>query len=122
MHHASVGEVVGASCATGYRGRFCSRCELQWYRANDTQCKECSDFTWLLYTVAGLAVALAIPVLVKLARMHSFASFNILLGYLQVSPTTALSGNLHDTVQHSTTICLSLISFHWTMLSVIISL
>ena len=66
------------------QGWSCSECAPEHYRDDDTTCKKCNDYVWIIYTIGILAALLLVPMIMRVSKSHGFMSINIFVGTMQV--------------------------------------
>ena len=68
-------------CAQGFS---CSECAPEHYRDDDTLCKKCNDYVWIVYTLGIVAALVLAPLVMNVSKSHGFMSINIFIGTMQV--------------------------------------
>ena len=66
------------------QGWSCSECAPEHYRDDDTTCKKCNDYVWIIYTIGLLAALVLVPLIMRVSKSHGFMSINIFVGTMQV--------------------------------------
>ena len=113
IHHTTVEGVLSAACSEGYdvrmkapvctegdvlcfaflrrcfsfcalQGKACGMCAVSYYRDDDTMCKKCNDYVWIIYTLGFIAALFFAPMIMNVSKSKGFMSINIFVGTMQV--------------------------------------
>ena len=66
------------------QGRSCSECAEGHYRDEDTVCKKCNNYVWIIYTIGFFAALILAPMVMNVSKSQGFMSINIFVGTMQV--------------------------------------